>query len=283
MYVGSVAKPNCTVGEPEGEDCRVYQGSVDTVTGKEGPYLWSKGGCGGKAGYLVCRDGKWEDPFGEFGDYKECLGANTLLSIPGGAASLRELKAGDTVLSWDVKKQAVVPQKLLSILRPSKVLGPHLEIKTSSGYAFTITPDHLVYLPSGKRVNAESLSVGDSLKTCTGKTKIISIMGPVMDEPAAPVLLNGTVVLANGTIVSIYAGSEDEVNKMESILLMSQPFLLLMTPEQTDAFISGAYKEFCSAFQKDGVAAGLATCASLAASKLGSYLASGLPTITSTA
>ena len=103
-------------------------------------------------------------------DNGKCFVAGTLISTPLGLVSIENIKAGDTVYSFDEKTQAISKQVVEeTFVRESNELL-HIGI---AGETLSTTPEHRFYVPQKGFVNAIDLRAGDSLWTVNGECVII--------------------------------------------------------------------------------------------------------------
>ena len=179
--------------------------------------------------------------FGTTAFFAGCIGASCLIQTPQGSVELGNLSAGDSVLSWNPETQKTGFEKLVTIFTHGKEKIPHLIVTTTMGDSIVVTPDHLMYLHSGTRVQAQDLKVGDKFAYSS-----VSSIKPTMDIPLTPVPLSRTLLSPDSTIISSWCGSEDNVTFMDGLVSLCSKYISENSTETVDKTLRKAYAKLRS-------------------------------------
>ena len=77
---------------------------------------------------------------------------------------------------------------------------------------------HLLILEDGGYVQACQLRVGDRLLTSQNKSSEVLEIDMVTDVAMSPIVLDGTIVMPNSTIVSCWSGDKTNADKMDQLM-----------------------------------------------------------------
>jgi hypothetical protein len=138
------------------------------------------------------------------------------------------------------------PQKILSVHDHGFEACAHYRLTLSNSEAIVLTGDHLVHNAAGKRVCANTLSVGDALLSAPGYSDdVVTVVGidGVDDIPLTPTVAAGTVVVG-GALVSCWAQSEKNAQCMDKIIMKAAEYAKRHSVEETSAFCHRAYGMF---------------------------------------
>jgi len=106
------------------------------------------------------------------GDCKFCSPAGTLVDTPTGNQNIEKLFSGDSVLSYDLKTNKNVSNKIVETYCHN-FIGKLICIELNNGQILKLTPDHTVILKDGSEIMASKLTAASEIISINMKIKRI--------------------------------------------------------------------------------------------------------------
>ena len=201
----------------------------------------------GSKNFLTRLDAKtlnypWPPPSGGGGG---CLGSHCLLQTSNGMKELKNIKVGEKLLSFNTKTNKISYETIYYIRSHDDL--PIINYKIFLGSDLVImSPDHLVLLKDDKCRRADSLIIGDKIKNIVDGYSIVTDIQYVYDIPLTPVVLNGTIVLPNNSIISCWTKDQNNIDKMQILMELTRPYTFKFTPDEVASMMHTIYNYFNS-------------------------------------
>ena len=138
----------------------------------------------------------------------------TKIQTLNGSKMVKDLRVGDIVKVW--KNNKIYFQPIFYIRNHGFKSILHLEIICKNNNVI-LTNNHLMYLKNGKLIRADCLNIGDKIKTISGYKKVTNI-NKIYDIPLTPCTTSGTLITDGNIIVSCWANSIENANKMSTLM-----------------------------------------------------------------
>jgi hypothetical protein len=170
----------------------------------------------------------------------ECIGSETIMLTDRGNLKLSDIKVGDKILSYD----RTTKQSRMSTVHWIRVhdMSNHYRITTSSD-TFNLTRDHLVLLDTHEYIPTEHLRIGDKLLSCRGVSEIMNIE-LINDIAMSPVVIDGTVTMPNGTVISCWSHNKENADKMDKLMKLIELHKDRYTLSELEELIERFYLTF---------------------------------------
>ena len=169
-----------------------------------------------------------------------CIGSETMMMTLKGEIKLKNLKVGDKILTFDRHTKSTKLSTIHWIRVHNKTL--HYKVHTTTD-TFILSPEHLVLLNSNHYLKTCDLKIGDQLLSTGNVSKVVKIE-PIDDIAMSPIVLDGTVVMPNCTVVSCWSGDKDNADKMDSLMNIIRELRTNYTIHELSQIIESFYLSF---------------------------------------
>jgi hypothetical protein len=173
--------------------------------------------------------------------HKKCIGSETHLVSESGVMKLKDLKVGDKVLTYDRKNNKTNMSTIHWIRVHDNT--QHYRIKTNNS-VFNLSPMHLAMLESNEYKQARFLSVGDKLLTSEGAPSEIIDITLTEDVAMSPIVVDGTIVMTDYTVVSCWSGDKENADKMDMLADIVRRIVDMYTISELEDIIENFYMSF---------------------------------------
>jgi hypothetical protein len=178
------------------------------------------------------------------GRFGSCFGSDTMLKTSTGNKKIANLDIGENVLTWNSKINHFEYQPILYIRKHNNNVDKSkiFKITTNTDDEFIITNNHRLYTNYNETKKLEDLSKNEMLKTIDGESYIYK-QEQYNDILLSPIVLNGNLVTSGGTVVSCWAGDDNNIKFMEKLMILASEYYKTHSVAETRDIMHIVYEE----------------------------------------